>query len=63
MEPKRIIWTCDFCGKEFSREVKEVLSDDGERVEVLVELLPTDDESPLCDCLKEATDEIETVLE
>ena len=49
MKLTRIVWTCEECGAEFSREVKEVLSDDGTHVEVIVELKDFDTEGPLCD--------------
>ncbi len=56
MKPIRITWICEECGKEFSREVTEVIKDDEDVVEVRVAFAAHDNEGPLCDnCF--ATDE------
>lgn len=49
MTPKRIVWECDQCGQEFSREIIETIKDDEDLVEVKVALVDHDEDGPLCD--------------
>lgn len=56
MKPKYVIYECENCGKEFYREVEEVITDDAELCEVKVKLLQEADsedieEFPMCGCL------------
>lgn len=56
MKPKYVIYECEECGRLFSRDVAEVITDDVDDCHVRVQLLPEygkDDieEFPMCVCL------------
>ena len=55
MKPVKILYECENCGGHFSRDIKEVLVDDVDHVEVKIELrrLPNGEieEFPMCGCL------------
>ena len=52
MIPTKVTWLCDECGEEYSRDVVEVITDDGAQVSVKVELFEGE-EAPLCPCLSD----------
>ena len=56
MKPRFVIYNCEECGKDFYREVEEVLIDDADHCEVRVKLVPENgsqdiEEFPMCPCL------------
>lgn len=52
MKPILVIYSCEFCEKEFAREVETVKVDDGQEVAVTIKFKDHDNEGPLCDhCL------------
>jgi len=56
MKPKYVVYECEECGRDFYREVAEVITDDVDDCHVKVRLVPEygkDDieEFPMCVCL------------
>ena len=57
MRPVKIVYLCEECGREFSRDVREVVVDSADHCEVFVKLLPIEgtdeiEEFPMCECLR-----------
>lgn len=53
MNTTKIIFTCEFCEKEFAREVDHEVISNGNEISVVIVPKEHDNEGPLCDnCLK-----------